>query len=142
MFLSAGMFLDESLLKANHLRMVCIFRLLSYALHNPSELRTMGVGFSGVLFSYAIIESFHTLESSRSVFGLFSVPARIYPFILLVILQVSEESVFMHFCNSRFYDIFQVMIPGISFIGHLSGVLVGVLCVTGALKVCLPSTGT
>lgn len=50
---------------------------------------TSGVGFSGILFVYAIIDSFHTTQVTRSVFGLFNVPAKIYPFILLIILQVS-----------------------------------------------------
>jgi hypothetical protein len=45
-----------------------------------------------VLFTYALIEAFHSAESSRSVFGLFSVPTKAYPFILLVLIQVSLVS--------------------------------------------------
>lgn len=80
-----------------------------------------GVGFSGVLFTYAVIEAFHTTETTRSVFGLFSVPAKVYPFILLILLQI--------------------IIPGISFLGHVSGCIVGLLVVSGAMDICLPSAG-
>jgi hypothetical protein len=54
----------------------------------PRELFTSAVGYSGVLFAYALVESFHSPETSRSVFGMFSVPTKAYPFILLVLLQV------------------------------------------------------
>lgn len=47
------------------------------------------MGYSGVLFSYALVEAFHSAETSRSVFGLFSVPTKAYPFILLVLIQAS-----------------------------------------------------
>jgi hypothetical protein len=47
--------------------------------------------------------------SSRSVFGFFSVPAKLYPWVLLVLLQL--------------------LMPGISFLGHLGGILSGYLCI-------------
>ena len=50
---------------------------------------------------------------------MFNVPARIYPFVLLILLQV--------------------LIPGISFLGHLSGILIGVLISTGSFNILLPS---
>lgn len=65
-------------------------RGLSFVL-GPAQMYQMGVGFSGILFTHAVIESFHCIETSRSVFGLFNVPAKIYPFILLVILQVDRR---------------------------------------------------
>lgn len=46
------------------------------------------IGYSGVLFAYAGIEAFHSAQPSRSVFGIFSVPTKAYPFILLIVLQV------------------------------------------------------
>ncbi len=54
----------------------------------PGELNTSAVGYSGVLFSYALVEAFHSTETSRSVFGFFSVPTKAYPFILLALIQV------------------------------------------------------
>jgi hypothetical protein len=50
---------------------------------------------------------------------MFNVPARIYPFVLLILLQV--------------------LIPGISFLGHLSGILIGILISIGAVNILLPS---
>ena len=93
--------------------------LFSYI--DAGQFYASGVGYSGVLFTYALVEAYHTTEVSRSIFGLFSVPAKMYPFILLIILQV--------------------VIPNISFMGHLSGILVGLLVVYGGMNVLLPSTG-
>lgn len=55
----------------------------------PGALNTSAVGYSGVLFSFALIEAFHSVETSRSVFGMFSVPTKAYPFILLALIQVT-----------------------------------------------------
>jgi membrane associated rhomboid family serine protease len=70
------------------------------------------VGFSGVLFHLAVLES-NIGSPTRSVFGFFSVPAMIYPIVLLVALQM--------------------FMPNLSFMGHLSGVIAGFLQVYGAL---------
>ncbi len=53
-----------------------------------SYMYSNSIGYSGVLFSYAVIEAFHSPVQSRSVFGCFNVPTKAYPFVLLVILQV------------------------------------------------------
>lgn len=55
---------------------------------DPSFMNSNSVGFSGVLFAYAVIESFHSHETSRSLFGVISFPTKIYPFVLLIVLQV------------------------------------------------------
>lgn len=87
-----------------------------------SYLYSSAVGYSGVLFSYAVISSYHTTAPTQSVFGLFSVPSKLYPWILLGIMQV--------------------ILPGISLIGHLSGILVGLLAVYGVFDlVLIPSKG-
>ena len=65
-----------------------IHRLAALILQDPGQLMQMGVGYSGILFCYAVVESYHTTETVRSVFGMFNVPARVFPFILLIILQV------------------------------------------------------
>lgn len=65
--------------------------MYAWITNQPGELNTSAVGYSGVLFSYALIEAFHSTESSRSVFGLFSVPTKSYPFILLVLIQVGVQ---------------------------------------------------
>jgi membrane associated rhomboid family serine protease len=98
------------------------FRLTAWATGDNSYLFTSSVGYSGVLFSYAVIEAFHSPEASRSVFGCFNVPTKAYPFILLVIIQF--------------------MLPNISLFGHLGGLLAGVLLMTSFGSVLfIPSQG-
>lgn len=92
---------------------VYIFMAWAYskATMTIGSLNSSAVGYSGVLFCYALIESFHSFETSRSVFGLFSVPTKSYPFILLIILQF--------------------IMPNISLMGHLAGIIMGILIISG-----------
>jgi len=47
------------------------------------------VGFSGIIFQLAVIETYTAPpNSTRSIFGFCNVPAKIYPWALLVIIQV------------------------------------------------------
>lgn len=66
------------------------YRIAAVGLHDSNQLRSSGVGFSGVLFCYAIIEANHTVEVTRSFYGMFNVPAKLMPFLLLIVLQVSH----------------------------------------------------
>jgi hypothetical protein len=77
------------------------------------------VGFSGVLFALAVDESALTPAPTRSVFGLLSVPTRLYPWVLMLVLQL--------------------LLPNISFLGHLAGILAGSLHAAGGLAWALPS---
>ncbi|KAK9868453.1 hypothetical protein WJX84_008327 [Apatococcus fuscideae] len=43
-----------------------------------------GVGLSGVVFGLIVLDTHHSGVSQRSIFGLFNVPARVYPWALLV----------------------------------------------------------
>lgn len=65
------------------------------------------VGFSGVIFHMSVLECNLSRSHSRSVFGFFSVPSYLYPWVLLVILQM--------------------FMPNLSFLGHLSGIITGTL---------------
>ena len=67
---------------------VCMVWVYSVMSSQLGELNTSAVGYSGVLFGYALIDAFHSAETSRSVFGMFSVPTKAYPFILLALIQV------------------------------------------------------
>lgn len=88
---------------------------------SPYWLSYSSVGYSGVLFSYASIETFLPASSpTRSVFGLFSVPTKWYPWILMIVLQI--------------------MLPGVSFLGHLTGILSGVLYGMGCLQFFVPGS--
>jgi membrane associated rhomboid family serine protease len=73
-----------------------------------------GVGFSGVLFTLMILQVQQSRESNTSLYGLISVPTKIYPWVLLILLQV--------------------ILPNVSLLGHLSGMLIGYAYVFGLLK--------
>lgn len=66
-----------------------LLRTYSMTMTDPGAMNTTAVGYSGVLFAYALAEAFHAPEPTRSVFGLLDVPTKSYPFILLVLIQVS-----------------------------------------------------
>ena len=72
------------------------------------------VGFSGIIFHLCVLES-HMHPGPRSIYGLFSVPASVYPWVLLVVIQV--------------------VMPEISFRGHLAGIISGTLEYHGVLDV-------
>jgi rhomboid domain-containing protein 1 len=86
---------------------------------DQSWMYMSAVGYSGVLFNYAILEAYHTTAVTRSLCGFCDVPAKMYPFVLLVAISL--------------------LMPGISFLGHVSGVLFGLLLVYGPATYCLPS---
>lgn len=67
--------------------------LSTVVMSNPSYMFSNSIGYSGVLFAYTAIEAFHASSPYRSVFGLFSVPTKIYPVILLVVIQVKYHCV-------------------------------------------------
>ncbi|XP_054802396.1 rhomboid-like protein 15 isoform X2 [Prosopis cineraria] len=97
------------------------------AAHNPFNsydyfMNECAIGFSGILFSMIVIETSLSGVQSRSVFGLFNVPAKWYAFILLVVFQLlmSNVSLLGHLCGilSGFaytYGLFNFVLPGISF---------------------------
>lgn len=72
------------------------------------------VGFSGIIFHLSVLESY-LHPGSRSVFGFFSVPAFVYPWVLLLALQL--------------------IMPNLSFLGHLAGILTGTLQCHGVLDI-------
>ena len=77
------------------------------------------LGFSGVIFQLSVLEAGLSPNRTRSVFGVFQVSSKMYPWALLVVLQF--------------------VMPHISFLGHLSGILLGTLQLHGALDVIFPS---
>jgi membrane associated rhomboid family serine protease len=85
----------------------------------PSYFYQSAVGFSGVLFAMAVDEATLSPFPTRSVFGLFNVPTKVYPWIMLIVLQF--------------------ILPGVSFVGHLAGIVVGFLHAMGLLKWLVPS---
>ncbi|KAH7661610.1 Rhomboid protease protein [Dioscorea alata] len=95
--------------------------------HNPISstlylMQECAIGFSGILFSFIVIETSLSGAQSRSVFGLFNVPSKLYPFILLVLIQLLATNVSLlgHLCGilSGFaytYGLFNCLLPGSSF---------------------------
>lgn len=77
------------------------------------------VGFSGVIFQLAVLEANLSPDRTRSVFGFINVSSKMYPWALLVILQF--------------------IMPQISFMGHLSGILIGTMQFHGSLDIIFPS---
>jgi len=76
-------------------------------------------GFSGVIFALLVATLPHEAGSDRSIFGIIRVPVQWYPWALLIILQIVVSSV--------------------SFLGHLSGILVGYAYTYGLLDILTPS---
>jgi hypothetical protein len=81
--------------------------------------KQQSVGFSGVIFALSVVDIYKSAGGSRSIFGFFEVPAKVYPWVLLVVLQL--------------------LIPNVSFMGHLSGIVTGTVQAHGGLNCLLPS---
>ncbi|KAH3763696.1 rhomboid-like protein [Pelomyxa schiedti] len=84
------------------------------------SLKTCGVGYSGVIFGVLVIECHLSETLSRSVFGFFTVPSKLYPWILLALMQI--------------------IIPNASFLGHMAGIFTGYLYLFGLLELILIGT--
>lgn len=76
------------------------------------------VGFSGVIFGLMVVTLPNDSSSERSIFGIIRVPVQWYPWVLLIVLQIVVSSV--------------------SFLGHLSGILVGYAYLYGLLNFLIP----
>lgn len=90
---------------------VCLARRLG-----PGYLHSCAVGLSGVVFGLIVVDTAVSRAAQRSIFGFFSVPAKLYPWALLLL--------------------WQLLMPGASFLGHLSGV-----AVSRRLKPCSKTLG-
>ncbi|RLN39884.1 rhomboid-like protein 15 isoform X1 [Panicum miliaceum] len=106
----------------------------------PYLVNECSIGFSGVIFSMIVIETSLSGVQSRSVFGLFNVPAKWYAWILLVLFQflASNVSLLGHLCGilSGFaytYGLFNYLLPGPSFYSKIEGL--------SALSVCVRRPG-
>jgi rhomboid domain-containing protein 1 len=88
------------------------------------------IGFSGVIFHLLVLETHHSTTTTtnnaandnnrtRNVFGLFEVSSKAYPYALLVAIQF--------------------IMPHVSFLGHLSGIIIGTMQCHGVLDRLFPS---
>ncbi len=60
--------------------------------HDMGYVKQASVGFSGVIFTLALMESYRSTQPTRQVFGMIQVPTRMYPWVLLVMLSVRFPS--------------------------------------------------
>jgi rhomboid domain-containing protein 1 len=101
----------------------CVYTIAAFFMHLVFGMDGLmyqhSVGFSGVLFHLSVLECNMTPHRSRSVFGFLTVPAYLYPWALLVVLQL--------------------FMPNLSLMGHLAGVLTGTLQFFGVFDAILVS---
>ncbi|KAM8953148.1 rhomboid-related protein 4 [Pelodytes ibericus] len=100
---------------------VILQMLLSDVMDDPSYKMQCAVGFSGVLFSLKVLNNHYHPGGTTNVFG-FLVPNKISCWVELVVIHILS--------------------PGTSFVGHLSGILVGLLYTKGPLKKILRTTAS
>jgi membrane associated rhomboid family serine protease len=85
---------------------------LYYLLGETKWMSQHSLGFSGILFYMTVLDcnqlSTTTIRSRRSLFGVVHVPTHLYPWALLILLQLSMPN-------------------NLGFLGHLSGILTGTL---------------
>lgn len=94
--------------------MLALNHCLFVAFHNQQYLYTCAAGFSAVIFALKVVTTALSTVG-ENVMGLpISVPARYTCWIELVVIQM--------------------LVPNVSFTGHLAGILVGLLYVYGPLK--------
>lgn len=94
---------------------------LAHLLDNPSYIYTCAAGFSGVIFALKVVTTYELPHGVSMVMGIFPVPMRYACWVELVLIQL--------------------IVPNVSFTGHLAGILVGFLYVKGPLKPILNGIG-
>lgn len=118
------LYMTVLLATTNAILHLLIALLVSHNPFHPYEylMNECAIGFSGILFSMIVIETSLSGAQSRSVFGLFNVPAKWYAWILLIVFQLlmTNVSLLGHLCGilSGFaytYGLFNFLIPGSSF---------------------------
>jgi membrane associated rhomboid family serine protease len=85
-----------------------LFSVLALNFYHPS----CSAGYSGILFAYMVLSA-HYEPVNRSLFGALSISAKFYPWVLLLITSI--------------------IFPGVSFLGHLCGMLAGYLFIATIL---------
>ncbi|XP_010524899.1 PREDICTED: rhomboid-like protein 15 [Tarenaya hassleriana] len=116
------LYLTILLATTNAVLHLLIASLVAYNPFHPYDqlMNECAIGFSGILFSMIVIETSLSGVHSRSVFGLFNVPAKLYPWILLIA--------------------FQLLMTNVSLLGHLCGILSGFAYSYGILNFLMPGS--
>ena len=87
---------------------------VSEIMDDVSYLSQCAVGFSGVLFAFKVLLSYYESHNSFTRVLFLTVPVRMAFWVELVLIQI--------------------LVPNVSFVGHLAGILTGLLFVKGPLK--------
>lgn len=89
--------------------------LMAEVLDQWSAMQSCAVGFSAVIFALKVVTTHIQPRGMTMIMGIFPIPTRLACWAELVIISV--------------------LFPNVSFVGHLSGILVGLAYVWGPLKV-------
>ncbi|XP_025079018.1 rhomboid-related protein 4-like isoform X2 [Pomacea canaliculata] len=87
--------------------------LLAELLDDIHYLTQCAIGFSGVVFALKVVTTHYARETQYHLFGFIRVPARMIYWVELLLIQI--------------------LVPNVSFIGHLAGIIVGLLYIKGPL---------
>lgn len=93
---------------------VLVACLASFVIGYDAWMYEHAVGFSGVLFHFCVLECNMMSNQSRNLFGMVNVPAYLYPWALLIVLQM--------------------FMPNLSLLGHISGIATGSMKYYGLLQ--------
>lgn len=88
--------------------------VLAKLLEDPSYIYTCAAGFSGVIFALKVVTTYNLPSGVSRILGIFPVPVRWAYWAELIVIQL--------------------LVPNVSFTGHLAGILVGLMYVKGPLK--------
>jgi rhomboid domain-containing protein 1 len=129
-FTFLGLSLENSIGTLSYFYHIVIFGIVSNLVHiliayimlvggDASEIFGHALGFSGILFALIVIDLDISGGDQRSVFGLFLVPSWCYPWVVLLLMSL--------------------LMPNVSFFGHLSGLFTGYLYKFKILSFLAPS---
>ncbi|CAH1245194.1 RHBDD1 [Branchiostoma lanceolatum] len=125
-FMWKGITLERRMGSARFLYVLAVFTLCTHSLllglnysmdhffHQSSYLADCAVGFSGVIFALKVLTTHYLPPGMTYIMGWLPVPRKIACWVELVVIQI--------------------LIPRASFMGHLSGILVGLLFTSGPLR--------
>lgn len=91
----------------------------AYMIGSEDLMNQHSLGFSAVLFHLLTLESYRSPDSLQSIFGMMRVSSKYFPWAILVVTQI--------------------LLPQASFLGHLSGIVCGILQSCGQLNIIMPS---
>ncbi|CAF3711649.1 unnamed protein product, partial [Rotaria sordida] len=100
---------------SSSLMLVILGQLASSLFDNPEYLFTCAIGFSAVIFALKVITTHYTPDhSSYSLFSFIPISTKYIVWVELIVIQL--------------------ITPNVSFLGHLAGILVGLLYTNGPLR--------